>query len=106
TRRGHRSAMSLPRSHTGWERENRAQSVGVSNRVGSCERPLWLFPLPSDGSMCLEPGLARAHPFTRPAGSETKGIAAATALPAYWHGPPARADPATDTRARRRRDAR
>src|SRR5438046_5644770 len=36
-------------SPIGWERENRPPSVGVSNRFGSCERRVWLFPLPSDG---------------------------------------------------------
>src|SRR5206468_10540349 len=36
-------------SPIGWERENRPPSVGVSSRFGSCERPVWLFPLPSDG---------------------------------------------------------
>src|SRR6266480_12162 len=33
----------------GWERENRPPSVGVSNLFRSCERRVWLFPLPSDG---------------------------------------------------------
>ena len=36
-------------SSIGWERENRAPPVGVSNCFGSCERRVWLFPLPSDG---------------------------------------------------------
>ena len=36
-------------SPIGWERENRPPSAGVSNRFGSCERRVWLFPLPSDG---------------------------------------------------------
>src|SRR5437773_6273974 len=36
-------------SPIGWERENRPPSVGVSNGFGSCERRVWLFPLPSDG---------------------------------------------------------
>src|SRR6266566_8963836 len=33
----------------GWVSENNPPSVGVSNHVGSRERRVWLFPLPSDG---------------------------------------------------------
>jgi arylsulfatase A-like enzyme len=36
-------------SPIGWERENRPPSVGVSSHFGDCERPVLLFPLPSDG---------------------------------------------------------
>ena len=54
----------------GWERENCPPSAGLSNRLGSCERRVWVFPLPSDGrvrvrSFCLKyascPGLVLAQ---------------------------------------------
>src|SRR5439155_4255409 len=43
------ACSALPRpSPIEWKRENRSPSVGLSNRFGSSERRVWLFPLPSD----------------------------------------------------------
>ena len=46
---GRMPAATLNTYAIGWERENCLPPVGVSNRFGSCERRVWLFPLPSDG---------------------------------------------------------